>query len=162
MSRIDHIGIATNNINEASKFWHEIGLDSGEDHINLEQDVKIRMFYGKDENGNKTYSKVELIEALSENSPIAKFILKKGVGIQQLAISVNVVACNERIREMARLMCKDRGATAFWPEKQYCVDNGTMIAELGRKMLKHDIYTKLEDSAIDPSMRTDHAEVVWD
>ena len=61
MSRIDHIGIATNNINEASKFWHEIGLDSGEDHINLEQDVKIRMFYGKDENGNKTHSKVELI-----------------------------------------------------------------------------------------------------
>ena len=89
MSRIDHIGIATNNINEASKFWHYIGLDSGEDHINLEQDVKIRMFYGKDENGNKTHSKVELIEALSENSPIAKFILKKGVGIQQLAISVN-------------------------------------------------------------------------
>jgi tRNA A37 threonylcarbamoyltransferase TsaD len=42
------------------------------------------------------------------------------------------------------------------------VDNGTMIAELGRKMLKHDISTKLEDSAIDPSMRTDHAEVVWD
>ena len=89
MSRIDHIGIATSNINEASKFWHSIGLESGEDHINLEQDVKIRMFYGKDDNGNKTHSKVELIEALSENSPIAKFIDKRGVGIQQLAISVN-------------------------------------------------------------------------
>jgi hypothetical protein len=37
-----------------------------------------------------------------------------------------------------------------------------MIAELGRKMLKHDLITKLEDSAIDPSMRTDHAEVVWE
>jgi tRNA A37 threonylcarbamoyltransferase TsaD len=72
------------------------------------------------------------------------------------------VACNERIREMSDLMCKDRGAGAFWPEKQYCVDNGTMIAELGRKMLKHDIHTKLVDSAIDPSMRTDHAEVVWE
>ena len=48
MSRIDHIGIATNNLNDASKFWQLIGLDSGEDHINLEQDVKIRMFYGKD------------------------------------------------------------------------------------------------------------------
>ena len=72
------------------------------------------------------------------------------------------VACNERIREMASLMCNDRGATAFWPEKQYCIDNGTMIAELGRKMIKHDIHTKLEDSAINPSMRTDHAEVVWD
>ena len=89
MSRIDHIGIATNNLNDASKFWQLIGLDSGEEHINLEQDVKIRMLYGKDENSNKTYSKVELIEALSENSPIAKFIQKSGVGIQQLAISVN-------------------------------------------------------------------------
>jgi len=88
MSRIDHIGIATNNLNDASKFWQLIGLDSGEDHINLEQDVKIRMFYGKDENSNKTYSKVELIEALSDNSPIAKFIQKRGEGIQQLAISV--------------------------------------------------------------------------
>jgi methylmalonyl-CoA/ethylmalonyl-CoA epimerase len=46
------------------------------------------MFYGKDENSNKTYSKVELIEALSDNSPIAKFIQKRGEGIQQLAISV--------------------------------------------------------------------------
>ena len=88
MSRIDHIGIATNNLNDASKFWQLIGLDSGEDHINLEQDVKIRMFYGKDENSNKTYYKVELIEALSDNSPIAKFIQKRGEGIQQLAISV--------------------------------------------------------------------------
>ena len=89
MSRIDHIGIATNNIDEASKFWHSIGLESGEDHINLEQDVKIRMFYGKEDNGDKTHSKVELIEALSENSPIAKFIQKRGEGIQQLALSVN-------------------------------------------------------------------------
>ena len=71
------------------------------------------------------------------------------------------VACNERIRKMSELMCNDRGAVAYWPEKQYCVDNGTMIAELGRKMLKHNLVTKLEDSGIDPSMRTDHAEVVW-
>ena len=28
-------------------------------------------------------------------------------------------------------------------------------------MLEHNLETKLEDSAIDPSMRTDHTEVVW-
>ena len=89
MSRIDHIGIATKNIEEASKFWEQIGLKSGSDDINHEQDVKIRMFYGNDGNGNNTHSKVELIEALSDNSPIAKFIAKKGQGIQQLAITVN-------------------------------------------------------------------------
>lgn len=88
MSRIDHIGIATNDISKASEFWLMIGLQQGEDHVNLEQDVKIRMFYGNGENGSKTHSKVELIEALSEKSTIAKFIARRGEGIQQLAISV--------------------------------------------------------------------------
>ncbi len=88
MSRIDHIGIATEDIEQASKFWKLIGMKPGDDEINLEQDVKIRMFYGNNENDGNTHSKVELIEALSENSPIAKFISKRGEGIQQLAISV--------------------------------------------------------------------------
>ena len=88
MSRIDHIGIATEDIEQASKFWKLIGMKPGDDEINLEQDVKIRMFYGNNENGENTHSKVELIEALSENSPIAKFISKRGEGIQQLAIAV--------------------------------------------------------------------------
>ncbi len=89
MSRIDHIGIATNNIEKASRFWEQIGLISdGLIENNDEQDVKIKMFYGIDSNGMKTHSKVELIEALSDKSPIAKFISKKGQGIQQLAISV--------------------------------------------------------------------------
>jgi|TARA_B110000438_G_scaffold24510_2_gene22751 methylmalonyl-CoA/ethylmalonyl-CoA epimerase len=89
MSRIDHIGIATNNIEKASRFWEQIGLISdGLIENNDEQDVKIKMFYGIDGNGMKTHSKVELIEALSDKSPIAKFISKKGQGIQQLAISV--------------------------------------------------------------------------
>jgi methylmalonyl-CoA/ethylmalonyl-CoA epimerase len=89
MTRIDHVGIATKDIEKASNFWVQVGLEAGDDHINEEQDVKIRMFYGRDKDGKKTHSKVELIEALSESSPIAKFIDKKGVGIQQLAISVD-------------------------------------------------------------------------
>jgi len=89
MTRIDHIGIATTSIDEASKFWSMIGLEADSDHINIEQDVKIRMFYGKDKDGNKTHSKVELIEALSEKSVISKFIERRGEGIQQLAISVD-------------------------------------------------------------------------
>ena len=89
MTRIDHIGIATKDIEKASNFWVQVGLEAGSDHINEEQDVKIRMFYGRDKEGKKTHSKVELIEALSESSPIPKFIDKKGVGIQQLPVSVD-------------------------------------------------------------------------
>lgn len=72
------------------------------------------------------------------------------------------VACNERIREMSRLMCEQRLAHATWPEKRYCIDNGTMIAELGRRMLEVSNPTNFEDSEINPSLRTDHTLIEWD
>ena len=71
------------------------------------------------------------------------------------------VACNERIREMARMMCEQRGSVGSWPEKQYCIDNGTMIAELGRRMLETQNPTNLDSSEINPSLRTDHTIVTW-
>ena len=71
------------------------------------------------------------------------------------------VACNERLRKMSKMMCEDRGAECFWPDKPYCIDNGTMIAELGRRMLECGLETELMDSGIDPSLRTDNTAVVW-
>ncbi len=71
------------------------------------------------------------------------------------------VACNERIRDMARVMCDQRGSVGTWPEKQYCIDNGTMIAELGRRMLETQNPTNLDSSEINPSLRTDHTIVTW-
>ena len=86
--RIDHVGIATKNLEESSLLWNLIGLKQGEDEIITEHDVRVRMFQGIDDDSNETFSKIELIEPLSENSPIAKFISNQGVGIQQIAINV--------------------------------------------------------------------------
>ena len=72
------------------------------------------------------------------------------------------VACNTRINEMATIMCEERGAIAYCPPKSYCVDNGTMIAELGRRMLSVSETTKLPDSAVSPGLRTDQTMVTWD
>ncbi len=72
------------------------------------------------------------------------------------------VACNERIRQMSDIMCKERGASAFWPEKKFCVDNGTMIAELGRRMIQANISTEIHQSSVNPSLRTDHTTIVWE
>ena len=71
------------------------------------------------------------------------------------------VARNERLRQMSQIMCEERGAACYWRDKQFCIDNGTMIAELGRRMLECGIETELMDSAIDPSLRTDNTTVVW-
>ena len=72
------------------------------------------------------------------------------------------VACNERLRQMSSLMCEERGASCHWPEKPFCIDNGTMIAELGRRMLECGISTPINESAINTALRTDNTAVVWD
>jgi len=41
------------------------------------------------------------------------------------------VACNSRLQEMCRIMCRERGAEFFCPEKSLLVDNGAMIAFFG-------------------------------
>ncbi|HJM23440.1 MAG TPA: bifunctional N(6)-L-threonylcarbamoyladenine synthase/serine/threonine protein kinase [Candidatus Thalassarchaeum sp.] len=71
------------------------------------------------------------------------------------------VACNERLREMASIMCQERGGRSYSPNKGYCIDNGTMIAELGRKMLESGSQTALQDSAVSPGLRTDQTVVTW-
>jgi|TARA_B000000477_G_C6085814_1_gene225368 methylmalonyl-CoA/ethylmalonyl-CoA epimerase len=146
MSRIDHIGIATNNIEEASKFWEQIGLKSGSDDINVEQDVKIRMFYGVDENGNNTHSKVELIEALSDNSPVAKFISKRGQGIQQLAITVNHIdeLINDLVNSGVRMINQKSsiGAGGHRIAFVHPESTGGVLVEL---VEREDVFSRSED-----------------
>ena len=65
------------------------------------------------------------------------------------------VASNSRLQEMCSIMCKERGARMFVPERQFLVDNGAMIAWLG--ILEHNKgnETAIEKSGIRPYWRTD-------
>jgi len=69
------------------------------------------------------------------------------------------VACNKRLQEMCKIMCKERGAKFFCPENSLLVDNAGMIAYLGEIMFKKKIHG--EDTDIKPRQRTDDVEVKW-
>ena len=71
------------------------------------------------------------------------------------------VACNKRLQEMAKIMCKERGAKFFVPENQFLVDNGAMIAWLGILMRKAGIEVAPEKATIYPYLRTDDVDVKW-
>jgi universal protein Kae1 len=71
------------------------------------------------------------------------------------------VAANARLREMAAIMAKERGARSFAPPKDLCIDNGAMIGLLGATMLEVDAITPLEDSGVLQRFRTDEVEVTW-
>lgn len=81
-TRIDHIGIAVNSIEEASKVYTALGLTAQGIEEVAEQKVKVAFFPCGD-------SEIELLESTSPDGPIAKFIEKKGEGIQHIALRVD-------------------------------------------------------------------------
>jgi methylmalonyl-CoA/ethylmalonyl-CoA epimerase len=82
MDKLDHIGIAVNNIEESNKLFAKL---LGREHYKIEEvpgeGVRTSFF----DMGNV---KIELLEATSPDSPIARFIEKKGEGIHHLAFEV--------------------------------------------------------------------------
>lgn len=87
---IDHIGIATNSLDEGSKFWELLGLSNNlPDDLVEDQGVTTRFFETSQPNtGDSKVPLIELLEPTSEDTPIGKFIAKRGVGIQQLCFRV--------------------------------------------------------------------------
>ena len=81
---VDHIGIASESIESASGFWELLGFKQSSEYVNDEQGVRIKML-----EGSGSSAKIELLEPLGANTPIGRFISKRGEGIQQLAIRVN-------------------------------------------------------------------------
>ena len=92
--KIDHIGIATKSIDDVIEFYRDaLGLAVSEPEIVEEQRVRVVMLpVGK--------SRFELLEATSNDSPISKFIEKRGPGIHHVAIQVDDIrAALDRLRE---------------------------------------------------------------
>lgn len=81
--KISHLGIATKGIDEALKFWEEsLGLENVHTEVVEDQKVRVAMLpIGE--------SRVELLEPTSDDSPISKFLEKRGGGIHHVAVEVD-------------------------------------------------------------------------
>ncbi len=67
------------------------------------------------------------------------------------------VACNTRLQEMAKIMCRENGSKCFILENQFNVDNGAMIAWLGLKEYTDGKRQSIENTEIRPYWRTDES-----
>ena len=74
---------------------------------------------------------------------------------------VGGVGCNERLQEMMRIMCSERGGRLFATDDRYCIDNGAMIAYTGLLAYAHGVTTPLEDSTFTQRFRTDEVHAIW-
>jgi len=82
MNKIEHIGIAVKNLEKSNTLFASL---FGEKHYKIEEvlseGVKTSFF-------QIGTNKIELLEASDPDSPIAKFISKKGEGIHHIAFAV--------------------------------------------------------------------------
>jgi methylmalonyl-CoA/ethylmalonyl-CoA epimerase len=80
--KVDHIGIATRQLEEGLAVWRDaLGLRVDATEEIAEQGVRVAMLRVGD-------THIELLEALSSDSPVGKFLAKRGPGIHHLALEV--------------------------------------------------------------------------
>lgn len=110
MDKIEHIGIAVKNLEESNKLFASL---FGKTHYKVEEvaseGVKTSFF-------NTGPNKIELLQATNVDSPIAKFIEKKGEGIHHIAFAVSDIKS-----EIKRL--KNEGFVVLNEEPKKGADN---------------------------------------
>lgn len=92
--KIDHLGIAVNSIDEGKGFWQTVlGLPfEGQETVSSQKVTTAFMPVGE--------SEVELLESTTDDGPIAKYIEKRGQGIQHVAFRVeDIEAALEELKQ---------------------------------------------------------------
>jgi methylmalonyl-CoA/ethylmalonyl-CoA epimerase len=93
LKKLDHIGIAVHNIKESLKFYEQIlGLAAGAPEEIAQQGVRLIMLPLRD-------ISIELLEPLSENSAIYKFLQKRGESIHHLCFEVDNL--EDKLKELS-------------------------------------------------------------
>lgn len=83
VGKVDHIGIAVKNLDETLKFYEDVlGIKCVSTEVVDEQKVRVAFLPIGD-------TEVELLESTEEDGPVAKFIEKKGEGVQHIAYKVD-------------------------------------------------------------------------
>jgi methylmalonyl-CoA/ethylmalonyl-CoA epimerase len=98
---IDHLGVAVKSLAAARSLYEDLGLKVlGEETVEAEQ-VRLAMVpLGE--------SRIELLQATSPDSPIARFIAKRGEGLHHVALRVNnLAAAVERLKQKGARLISD-------------------------------------------------------
>jgi len=147
MNQIEHIGIAVKSLSESNSLFEKL---FGEAHYKIEEVASEGVSTSFFKVGP---NKIELLEATREDSPIAKFIEKRGEGIHHIAFAVdNIHAEMKRLKAAGfRLLNEEpkRGAD----NKLVCfihpkTANGVLV-ELCQEMPSAEEYDRQKSSAED-------------
>lgn len=133
VTAIDHVGIAVPDFDAAVEFHRRtLGLELAHEEVNEEQGVREGMLRAPGDPG--TGAAVQLLAPLSPESTIAKFLDRRGPGLQQLAYRVtDIEAAMTALREAGVRMLYDaprRGTANSKVNFVHPKDAGGVLVEL--------------------------------
>ncbi len=110
IKKIEHLGIAVKNIKDANDVYHKLLGTASYKTEKVESENVLTSFFKVGD------SKIELLEGTSTDSPITKFIDKKGEGLHHVAFEVDDIEA-----EMQNL--KNQGFTLLSDKPKQGADN---------------------------------------
>ena len=126
---IEHIGIAVRSIDEARGFWEALGLAVGHVEEVPHEGVRVAMIPCGE-------AHIELLEPTRADSPIARFLERRGPGIHHLCLrSDDVRGDDARLREAGYETLRPeptRGAGGCWVQFVHPKSAGGVLLELSQ------------------------------
>lgn len=130
IGRIEHIGIAVESIEEARGFYEALGLEVERIEEVSQEGVRVALIRCGE-------SHIELLEATSPDSPIAKFIAKRGAGMHHLCLaSEDVREDDAKLRQAGFDLLRPeptRGAGGCWVQFVHPKSTGGVLVELSEE-----------------------------
>ena len=130
--KLSHIGVAVRDVGESTKLFAKLfQVDTAETETVADQRVKIAFFHLHG-------ASVELTEATSPDSPIAKFIEKRGEGVHHVSFEVDDIKAElvrlksegfQLIDEQPRL-----GAEGYWIAFVHPKSTNGVLVEISQKV----------------------------
>lgn len=101
MNTIDHLGIAVKSLASAKKFYQLLGMRVVGEEVVEHEKVRVAMVPVGE-------SRIELLEATADDSPIARFIAKRGEGLHHVALAVeNLSYTVEQLKKQGTRLISD-------------------------------------------------------
>ncbi len=135
IEKVDHIGIAVRDLDASLSFYRDVlGLEyAGEDTVE-EQGVRVGFFRAGE-------VMIELLEPTRDDSPIAKFLAKRGEGIHHVALgTADIHSARDAVERASVRLLSDSprdGAHGKLISFMHPKDTGGVLLELTQRKDEH-------------------------
>jgi len=129
IERIDHVGIAVESIAEARSFYEALGLEVTAVEEVPQEGVRVALIPCGE-------GRIELLEATNEESPIQRFLDRRGPGMHHLCLASDAIDEDEaRLRAAGARLLRDRptrGAAGCWVQFVHPASAAGVLVELSQ------------------------------